>query len=105
MWLRIVTLLLKTWVDRMNKNELKASVYAILGTLAECGGSSPASHLYLCVGADMQAWEAVRNILVSAGLVTIAPSRLVSLTPKGQTMGEAINQAMADVAAERSAAV
>jgi len=89
----------------MDKNELKASVYAILGTLVEVGGSSPASHLYLCVGGDMQNWELVRGVLLNAGLVTIAPSHLVSLTARGQELGEAINKAMADVVAERSAAV
>lgn len=73
---------------------IKAHCYAILGTLAECG-PSPASQLYIALGMDMQAYEAVRDVLRGAGLITVADSCLISATAKGLSIGREINAILA----------
>ena len=76
----------------MTKDMILTRIVAIVATLAETNGS-PESMLYLFCGMDMAAWEAIRDILIKANLVTIS-GHYVTLTDHGKATAEKINAAM-----------
>lgn len=67
----------------MTKKELMVYVTHVLTALAEGGGWSPEGALYTGLGMDLDRWQAVRHVLVGAGLVTIK-SYQVELTDLGR---------------------
>ena len=77
----------------MTKYVLLTRIAAIITTLDETNGS-PESMLYIFCGMDMQAYEAIRDILVEANLVTIK-GHYVTLTSEGKITAAKINAAIA----------
>ena len=77
----------------MTRQDLNVRIAAIVTTLAETDGG-PESILYLGLGMDMDLWQRLRQMLVQAGIITVA-SYYVRLTPKGQTLASQLTAAMA----------
>lgn len=77
----------------MTQNDLTALVAATVSTLAETNSGAPESTLYLLCGTDMRKWQLLRQVLVSADLVTIR-ANFVTLTDKGRELGARLNTAI-----------
>lgn len=80
----------------MNANQMKTACYAILSTLHDCGGSSPASTIYLAMGMNIGDYEAVKNVLVRMGMVTVSSASVIKLTPAGADCGAKISAILAE---------
>ena len=70
----------------MDKRTANVLVAAILETVAEVEGGCPSGHMYAAmVGkVELADFEALLGICKSVGLVNVAPSHLVTITPKGR---------------------
>lgn len=64
---------------------LNAEVAAILTTLAEVGGESPRTPIYMALGSNLARFEGVESLLKAAGLIT-GTSEVITLTEKGRAM-------------------
>ncbi len=65
----------------MDRKALIAALSAILTTALECQ-PCPESMAYIALGSDMQKWEQVRDVMISAKLATF-PGHSITLTEKG----------------------
>jgi hypothetical protein len=75
---------------------------AVCSAMAEAPNHPmPESYLYLAIGADLPAWEEVKAAMIAASLATFEADT-VTLTEKGQRLGEQINARLAQ--AQRPAA-
>jgi hypothetical protein len=81
----------------MSRNELLVKVAAILSTLEETNGS-PESMLYIFCDMNMDKWQYLRSILLSANFIQIR-GHFVTLTEDGRIKANTINQAIAQVKA------
>lgn len=72
----------------MNRNTLNRYIIAILESLAEAPHGIPSGHLYAAMMAvmDLDTYQGVLDVIKTAGLVEVARSHLVTLTPKGMEM-------------------
>ena len=78
----------------MTRKELTAFIAAILTTLADMDTDCSESTCYIAVGMDMERWQAVRDLIVTAGLVTIKGYR-VALTDAGRALADKCNAVLA----------
>lgn len=74
----------------MDKKTLLTRIAAIVSTLAETNGS-PESMLYIFCDMNMEAWQTIRHVLVTAGLVVIK-GNYVTLTPEGLKTANELNE-------------
>lgn len=74
----------------MNREELMATVAAVLTTLDEMKTDVAESMLYLLVGMDMAKWEMLKGALLRLGFVTCSGHR-VALTAAGSALAQKCN--------------
>lgn len=77
----------------MDTKQMMKNVACVLATLADVGGDSPRSPIYLALGSDMETFEAVENVIVQAGLAT-RTADTIALTAKGFGMARRINEVL-----------
>jgi hypothetical protein len=72
----------------MNRNEANLYLAAILETVAESAHGAPSGHMYAALMGKMSLddYSALLDIASEVGLVKVAPSHLVTITPKGADM-------------------
>ena len=78
----------------MTNKDLIVKLAALLTTLVDSAGPSPASYIYLAFGADMDAYNVVTGVASRAGWITLT-SETVELTASGRAKAREIEAAMA----------
>ena len=75
----------------MNKNDANVLLCAVLTTLSEFK-SAEESILYLGTGCELNRWDIIKGILISANLVTCS-GNIVTITASGEIMADKIDAA------------
>lgn len=81
----------------MTKTEINIHLAAILTTVAEVGGMSPRTPIYMAMGMNIDAYTLVESLLCRAGLA-VATTETLTLTDSGKAMAAKIE---ADIASRR----
>jgi hypothetical protein len=77
----------------MTKDVLLTRIAAIVTTLEETDGS-PESMLYIFCEMNMDDWQTLRYILISANIVSISKGHYVTLTENGKQTAIRLNKAI-----------
>lgn len=73
----------------MTRNEINVKLAAIITTVAEVGGMSPRTPIYLAMGMDIDAYTLIESLLTRAGLA-VATNETLTLTEAGKAMAAKI---------------